>query len=91
MVFNLFALPAPGLEGQACADNPAACAALVRASAARIATHDGMRDALDVRAQAGGLASEKEVTGLLYNVKEVPANVANPPPWHAARRRLAAA
>ena len=80
VVMNLFALPAPGLEGQACADNPAACAALVRASVERIATHDGVRDALDVRATASGLASEKEVTGLLSSVKEVPANVANPPP-----------
>ena len=80
VVMNLFALPAPGLEEQASADNPATCAALVRASVERIATHDGVRDALDVRAVAGGLASEKEVTGLLSSVKEVPANVANPPP-----------
>ena len=80
VVCNLFALPAPGLEGLACADNPAACAALVRSSVERIATHDGVRDALDVRAKAGGLASEKEVTGLLTNVVAVPAQVDNPPP-----------
>ena len=63
LVLSYLGLPAPGLESLASDADPQACSAFVRSSAERIATHDGVRDALGGRCKAAGQGVEYEVTG----------------------------
>ena len=63
LVLTYLGLPAPGLESLATAADPTASSVFAKASAAHIATHDNVRDALGGRCRRAGLGVEAEVTG----------------------------